>query len=83
MKKVHPDRFVTFVRPHVEATPATVLESTEIRKGAAYVIAEIPESRREYRAGQELQFGSVNAARAFVKAINGKGEEPVCRVGRN
>ena len=76
-KAIHPGRFVTFIRDHVQVHPATVLESTEIRTGAKYVIAEIPEKRDEYKAGQELQFGSVNAAREFVKALG-----PVCVVGK-
>lgn len=77
----NPGRFVTFIRSHVVITPATVLESTTMSTGEKYVIAEIPEARREYTVGQTLEFGSVNAARAFVKSINGKGE-PVCRVGK-
>jgi hypothetical protein len=70
-RKIHPARFVTFVRDHVEVTPETVLESTEMRTGTKYVIATIPESRREYKRGQVLEFGSVNAAKDFVKAMKG------------
>ena len=79
---VHPGRFVTFVAPHVQIHPATVLESTEMRTGAKYTIAEIPEKRDVYVVGQELQFGSVNAARDFVKAINASAGDVVCKIGK-
>jgi hypothetical protein len=37
--------------------------------------------RTEYKAGQTIEFGSVNAAKAFVKALNG--ENPgICQLGR-
>lgn len=83
MKKIHPDRFVTFIREHVQIHPATVLEGETLRTGEKYTIAEIPERRDVYTVGQELQFGSVNAARAFVKALNEGKDAPVCRVGRS
>ena len=81
-RAVHPGRFVTFVKPHVQVHPATVLESTELRTGAKYTIAEIPEKRDVYLGTEELQFGSVNAARDFVKAINASAGDTVCRIGR-
>ena len=71
-REKHPGRFVTFVAPHEVVNPATVLETGEGR-----LIAEIPEKRTVYEAGQTLEFGSVNAARAFVKAM----PQGVCKVG--
>ena len=81
-RKVHPDRFVTFVAPHVQITPATELLQTPLGGGPERKIADIPERRDVYTVGQELQFGSVNAARAFVKAINAGAGTEVCQVGR-
>jgi hypothetical protein len=49
--------------------------------GEKFHIADIPESRTEYTNGEEVLFGSVKAARAFCKAINGK-EGGICRHGR-
>jgi len=76
-RSIHPGRFVTFVQDYTQVTPATILEGYEPRTGLKYKIADIPERVTEYKAGQELQFGSVNAAKEFVKALG-----PVCRVGR-
>lgn len=75
---VNPNRFVTFVRDHVQVQPATVLCYPETGE----VIAEIPERRDTYVHGQELQFGSVNAARAFVKAVNCDKRPIVCVLGK-
>lgn len=82
MKPKNPKRFVTFVRDFLQVNPATVLESTEMTMGKKYTIAEIPESSRQYRAGETLEFGSVNSARDFVKALNEGKEEPVCMLGK-
>jgi hypothetical protein len=79
-KKVNPARFVTFTRDHVQVHPATVLES-HTPDGRTHHIADIPEKRTEYKAGQTIEFGSVNAARAFVKALN-ETNPGVCRLGR-
>jgi hypothetical protein len=69
--KINPRRFVTFVQDHVVVNPAQTIESTEMGTGKTYIIATIPESRAEYTRGQVLQFGSVNSARDFAKAMNG------------
>ena len=81
MKTVHPGRFVTIVQAFEHVHPATELRTVEIRTGAEYVIANIPEKRDVYTVGQELQFGSVNSARTFVKSINEQHGQ-VCRVGK-
>lgn len=81
-RKIHPDRFVTFVQAYVQVTPATELIGRRFDGGEQYKIADVPERRTEYRVGQELQFGSVNAARAFVKAVNAEAGADVCRIGR-
>jgi hypothetical protein len=81
-RKIHPDRFVTFIAPHVQVHPATELFQTPLAGGPERKIADIPERRDVYTVGQELQFGSVNAARGFVKAINESAGAQVCRVGK-
>ena len=68
-RKPHPDSFVTFVRDHVKVTPATVLSVPE--GDGERIIAEFPRREDFYPAGRVLSFGTVNAARAFVKAIGG------------
>ena len=82
-RAVHPGRFVPFVKPHVQIHPATVLEVHDLRGGTPRHIADIPEKRDTYLGGEELQFGSVNAARDFVKAINASAGDAVCKVGRS
>jgi len=68
-RKPHPDSFVTFVRDHVVTNPATVLQVPE---GDGFrVIAEIAESHVVYVRGQVVAMGTVNAARAFARAMNG------------
>jgi hypothetical protein len=75
MKPVNPRRFVTFLQDHVQVHPATVLHVPE---GEGFrVIAEIPEKRDTYKKGDVIQFGSVNAARDFVRAL-----AAVCVQGR-
>ena len=64
-----PRLFVTFVRDHVEVTPAQVLCVPE--GDSERIIAELPRREDFYAAGRVLSFGTVNAARAFVKAIGG------------
>jgi hypothetical protein len=71
-RRINPNRYVTFISDHEVVNPETVLTSTSLTSGGGeYTIATIPESRVVYKVGQELQFGSVNSARAFVKAMNG------------
>jgi hypothetical protein len=87
-RAVNPGRFVTFTCDYRDVTPATVLESTVA--GETRQIAEIPERTRFYKRGEVLTFGSVNAARAFVKAINAAHAatgcclgQAVCKIGRD
>lgn len=81
-RHVHPHRFVTFTRDHVIERPATTLEGRDMKTGEPYTIAEIPASSSAYSMGQTLEFGSVNAARGFVKAVNEEAGVIVCTIGR-
>jgi hypothetical protein len=68
---------VTFVRAHVHVHPATVLEVYAFDGSGPQKIADIPEKRDVYAAGEVLSFGTVNAARSFAKAMAG-----ACVLGR-
>lgn len=68
-KVINLKRTVTFLADHTIIHPATVLESFGLTDGIRYTIAELPETRTEYKAGQIVEFGSVQAAKDFRKAV--------------
>ena len=70
--KENPRRFVTFLQDHVEITPATVLESHTF-DGKVHHVADVPEHRQVFHAGEVVDMGTVAAARTFARHYAGKG----------
>lgn len=59
---------VVFIHDHTVIHPATVLE---IHCGDTVThVADIPESRTEYKVDQKLEFSTKKEMHAFLKAIN-------------
>jgi hypothetical protein len=63
--------YVVFIRDHTVIHPATVLESSILRTGEMFHVADIPESRSEYKEGQKVTFSRKKDALAFVQAMKG------------